>query len=206
MMPGSSTSSGDNGSGLALIFGEDRFRVLPPEPQTLKFYMPLTAQLYGRDDWGDMEEYGNELDGRELRKFAGNIRDALLGNRTPEESARGLMHWYDKQDGVEAKVQSVVFEVEDRDGQLWGVAKCKVIEELLPEEKETLAEYIRDKPQMAGARASSSGLSDWTKENSMSAYGMWATGASRQRRRDFRRRHRHACRTCAGRCCPATEP
>ena len=52
----------DNGSGLALIFGEDRFRVLPPEPQTLKFYMPLTAQLYGRDDWGDMEEYGNELE------------------------------------------------------------------------------------------------------------------------------------------------
>ena len=132
----------DNGSGLALIFGEDRFRVLPPEPQTLKFYMPLTAQLYGRDDWGDMEEYGNELDGRELRKFAGNIRDTLLENRTPEEAARGLMHWYDKQDGVEAKVQSVVFEVEDRDGQLWGVAECKVIGELLPEEKESLAEYI----------------------------------------------------------------
>ena len=132
----------DNGSGLALIFGEDRFRVLPPEPQTLKFYMPLTAQLYGRDDWGDMEEYGNELDGRELRKFAGNIRDALLGNRTPEEAARGLMHWYDKQDGVAAKVQSVVFEVEDRDGQLWGVAECRVAGELSDTELETLKEYL----------------------------------------------------------------
>lgn len=49
----------DSGSGLALIIGVDRFQVQPPEPQTLKFYMPLTAQLYTRDDWGDLEEYRN---------------------------------------------------------------------------------------------------------------------------------------------------
>lgn len=47
----------DNGSGLALRIGEDRFQVFRPEPQTLKFYMPLTAQLYAYDDWGDLEEY-----------------------------------------------------------------------------------------------------------------------------------------------------
>lgn len=48
----------DNGRGLALIIGEDQFQILPPEPQTIKFYMPLTAQLYAYDDWGDLEEYG----------------------------------------------------------------------------------------------------------------------------------------------------
>lgn len=47
----------DNGRGLALIIGEDQFQILPPEPQTIKFYMPLTAQLYAYDDWGDLEEY-----------------------------------------------------------------------------------------------------------------------------------------------------
>lgn len=52
------------------------------------------------------------------------------------------MRWYDKQDGVNMKVQSVVFDVESRDGQLWGVAECKVLAELLPEEKEAFAEYI----------------------------------------------------------------
>lgn len=128
----------DNGSGLALIFGEDRFRVLPPEPQTLKFYMPLTATYRSYDSWGDPSDQGEELDGRDLRRYKDSIRKALLENRLPEEAARGLMHWYDKQDGVEEKVQSVVFEVEDRDGQLWGVAECKVIGELLPEEKEML--------------------------------------------------------------------
>ena len=59
----------DNGSGLALIIGVDRFQVQLPEPQTLKFYMPLTAQLYGRDSWGDLEEYGNDLNGRDLRDY-----------------------------------------------------------------------------------------------------------------------------------------
>jgi hypothetical protein len=42
----------ENGSDLALIIGQDRFQVLPQEAQTLKFYMPLTAQLYERDAWG----------------------------------------------------------------------------------------------------------------------------------------------------------
>ena len=45
----------DNGSALALIIGEDRFQIMPPEPQTLKFYMPLTAQLYCYDGWRDLE-------------------------------------------------------------------------------------------------------------------------------------------------------
>ena len=134
--------SWDNGSGLALRIGEDRFRVLLPEPQTLKFYMPLTAQLYGRDSWGDLEEYGNDLNGRDLRDYQSCIHEALLENQVPEEKSRGLMRWYDKHDGVNEKVQSIVFDAESRDGQLWCVAECKVVGDLLPEEKEALADYI----------------------------------------------------------------
>lgn len=132
----------DSGSGLALIIGQDRFQVLPQEAQTLKFYMPLTAQLYERDAWGDLDESGSDLDGRGLRDYETSIREALLKNRMTEEKARGLMHWYDEQDAVNTKVRSVVFDVENRNGQLWGVAECEVVGALLPDEKETLAEYI----------------------------------------------------------------
>lgn len=132
----------DDGRTLALEIGVDRFRVLPPEVQTVKFYMPLVAEYFGYDDWGDREEYGTDLKGKDLRGYEAEIRKALVDHRMPEEADRGLMHWYDEQDGVNDKVQSVIFDVENRDGQLWGIAECKVIGKLTPEEKEILADYI----------------------------------------------------------------
>ena len=63
----------DNGCTLALVLGEDRFSVYLPEPQTFKLYMPLTADFYGRDEWGDMSEDGEEWDGRTLMDYEGQI-------------------------------------------------------------------------------------------------------------------------------------
>ena len=133
----------DNGRTLSLIWGEDVFRILlPPEPTTLKLYMPLSADLYERGEWGDLEDCSTELDGRELIGYEDSILAALLKNRVPEESERGVMHWYHKQDGVDNKVRSATFTAEIRANQIWGVAECRVVGTLSPEELDVLRDYI----------------------------------------------------------------
>ncbi len=132
----------DNGRGLGLVLGEDSFSVLPPAPTLMKLYMPLTADLFERDGWGDLSEDSELMEGRELLAYEGVILKAIQNNRSLEESESGIMHWYDKEDSVNAKVKSVFFTVEERNGQLWGVAECRVQGQLTPEEYATLTDYI----------------------------------------------------------------
>ena len=43
---------------------------------------------------------------------------------------------------MDDKVRSVFFTAEEREGKLWGVAECRVIGELTPEELAELKDYI----------------------------------------------------------------
>lgn len=132
----------DNGRTLPLIPGEDSFTVLPPKLTSLKLYMPLTADLYERNEYGDLDDSSTLLEGGELRGYQNQIMAALVKNRMPEEAERGIMCWYDKPDNVNTKVRSAVFTVDSRDGELWGVAECRIAGELTEAEMETLKEYI----------------------------------------------------------------
>ena len=120
----------------------DNGRTLPPKLTTLKLYMPLTADLYERNEYGDFDDSSTLLEGGELRGYQDQITAALVKNRMPEEAERGLMHWYDEADNVNTKVHSAVFTVDSRGGELWGVAECRVAGELSDTEMDALKEFI----------------------------------------------------------------
>ncbi|MBP3508248.1 DUF4314 domain-containing protein [Oscillibacter sp.] len=132
----------DNGRTLALVIGHDSFSIVQPEPTTMKLYMPLTADAYERNEWGDMENEPTPMTDREILSHEDSIIAALVKNRMPEESERGIMHWYHENDSVDKKVKSCVFTAEARNGKLWGVAECRVVGELTASELDTLKEYI----------------------------------------------------------------
>lgn len=132
----------DNGWTLGLVFGEDRFSVLPPEPTLLKLYMPMTVSYYERNEYGDIVDEPCEMSEYEAVRYVDHILAAMQRKRMPEEASRGLMTHYRETDSVNQKVQSYTFTAEVRNGKLWGVAECKVMEELMPEELVLLKEDI----------------------------------------------------------------
>jgi hypothetical protein len=132
----------DNGRTLALIPGVDDFTVIRPEFESMKLYMPLAIDCYEKNEWGGYEEYPTAIDPRSAVRYHDNIRAALVKERMPEESERGLMYWYGKEEPVNEKVLSAVFSVAEHSGKLWGTVECRIAEELTPEESDILKDYL----------------------------------------------------------------
>lgn len=132
----------DNGRSLALIPGEDLFSKIAPPLQTLKLYMPLTVTQYEQDEWGSWDEYPSELDEDTALAYQDQILAAILKERMPEETERGLMKYYHENDSVNEKVQSLFFTVEQIGDRLMGVAECRVQGDLSNIEIAQLKEYV----------------------------------------------------------------
>lgn len=132
----------DNGQTLGLVPGRDRFSVIPPEPKLLKLYMPLTIDCYERNEWGDLDDDFVEMDNETAAGYEDEIRAALLQEQRPEEKERGIMHWYHMEDGVNQKVRSAVFSVENIQGRLWGMVECEMAGDLTPDEMNSFKDYV----------------------------------------------------------------
>ena len=126
----------DNGRGLSLVPGEDDFSVV--KPQKLRLYMPLELGYYEKNEWGDYESEELTLPDSDAVGYADTITGALEREAKFLDTPRGFMEYYNRSDGVDAKVQSLHFKAEARDGKLWGVAECMVSGELTGAELDNL--------------------------------------------------------------------
>lgn len=112
--------------------------VIPVEEKIteLKLYSPLSAELY-EEEYSDSQS----LTGFALTGFQHAIRQGIEDERLPDEEERGLMTYFDGSEAVDEKVASIIMDVEEVDGELLGVAVCKVRGSLDPCELEELKEF-----------------------------------------------------------------
>ena len=95
----------DNGHGLSLVPGEDDFTVV--KPQKLKLYMPLALGYYEKNDWGDYEDEELTLSDGDAVGYADSITGALERESKFLNTPRGFMEYYNRSDGIDAKVRSL---------------------------------------------------------------------------------------------------
>ena len=113
------------------------------DTKALRLCAPLTGRIFEPDENGDMTDmYGEILYGSQMTGYLDDISELMERMQdVPKEAERGLMVYYDETDGVNEKVHSVRAKVECRDGELWGVAECRVRGGLTPEELEALKQH-----------------------------------------------------------------
>lgn len=142
----------------------------------MKLYMKLTGDYFSRNEWGELYDNPDSVDGKELARYQGDIQKGMDHYREGD-SERGLMEYYDEPGEIGDKVQRAEFDVEFREGQLWGVAKCQIIGELTPRKRRASLSTSQARHRTVGAKALNSRISICSAAtSSMSTFGMATTG------------------------------
>ena len=111
------------------------FRSQAAGPEKLTFYCPLIGQL----DDGEYDDY-IDVGGGFLTAYQDQIEQAIADEQPPEMG--DMAQYLDRNPGVEAKLMSAVWTVEEVDGRLLGRIDCHLKEPLTAEEMADLREEI----------------------------------------------------------------
>lgn len=110
------------------------------ERSVLRFFSPLIATMYAKDDWGNLEEYGEEVFPAELCSYETEILKRIAEENLEEEGDRGLAVYLDDPK-LEEKIYSMKPTVEVWRGELWGVLEVESLNQLSEREIEAVKEY-----------------------------------------------------------------
>lgn len=90
----------------------------------LRIFSPLTATMYAKDDWGELEECSEEVFPAELCSYETEILEQVAKECLPEEGDRGLEVYLDIPE-LEENIYSMKPTVEVWRGELWGVLEVE---------------------------------------------------------------------------------
>ena len=90
----------------------------------LRLFSPLTAIMYAKDDWGELEECSEEVFSSELCSYETEILEQIAKECLLEEGDRGLAVYLDIPE-LEEKIYSMKPTVEVWHGELWGVLEVE---------------------------------------------------------------------------------
>lgn len=108
---------------------------------TVKFFCPLTVQLYEYNEYGEIDEYSSsELDGRFAAQYEDEIKAAIA--KYSERDERNMAEYFDGSNGATAKLKSMQWGVESYGRELYGVVTVKLSEPLTDDEKAEVVDFV----------------------------------------------------------------
>ena len=110
------------------------------ELQSLRFFSPLFPHLYRKNEWGDLDDYREDLSAGEVLEYEDEILAHIQKEKLPSEGERGLAVYLD--DDLSRKVYSINPTVEEWNGELWGVTEVQAHGALSSSELAELTEWL----------------------------------------------------------------
>jgi len=107
---------------------------------TEHYYCPLTAMVYPRNDYGDLEDYPDEYDGSYLAVYEDRIRELI--NKEESRDSENLAEYFDGMNSAVAKLKEIHFSTQNVDGILYGCIRVELNETLTPEEDAEIKDYL----------------------------------------------------------------
>lgn len=110
------------------------------ELQTLRLFNPLFPHIYRKNEWGDLDNYREDLTPGEVLEYKDEILALIQKERLPSEGDRGLAVYLN--DNLSQKIYSINHSVEEWNGELWGVTEVQTYGTLSPSELVELTDWL----------------------------------------------------------------
>ena len=110
------------------------------EDTTEYFYCPLVANVYSRDEYGNMEEYPDEYDGSYLAPYEERIRELIRLEDARDED--NLAAYFDGSNGAVGKLKEVHFSTQNVDGVLYGCIRAELTAPFTADEEAEFKDWL----------------------------------------------------------------